>query len=56
MFPHKPRAQRGEKGLSSPNKAFTNNKPKLAIRDDEEGAEQLKIHHTLRGNIWLEKI
>lgn len=25
-----------KKGLSSPKKAFTNNKPELAIRDDEE--------------------
>lgn len=38
MFPHKPQstARKKKKGLSSPKKAFTNNTPRLAIRDDEE--------------------
>lgn len=38
MFPHKPQstAWREKKGLSSPKKAFTNNTPELAIRNDEE--------------------
>lgn len=36
MFSHKPQSTAWEKGLSSPKKAFTNNKPRLAIRDDEE--------------------
>lgn len=63
MFPHKTPEHSLKKGLSSPKKAFTNNEPEPAIRDDEElrfcsrkKKKSFKMHHRLRGNIWPREI